>query len=91
MRTLIILTAAALCVAGCAPVIGNQSPRLVDREKSSTEVRQDPDRIKANIISPALPPPSSTLPQPAPSCSNPDYPASLSAGDNAGSGTELCR
>lgn len=44
MRTLILLTATALCLAGCAPVLSNQSLRLVDRGISFAELRQEPDR-----------------------------------------------
>ena len=44
MRTLILLTSAMLFMAGCAPVISNQSLRLVDRKISFAELRQDPDR-----------------------------------------------
>lgn len=44
MRTLFLLTAITLCLAGCATVISNQSLRLVDRGISYAELRQDPDR-----------------------------------------------
>lgn len=44
MRMLFLLTAIALCVAGCAPVISNRSLSLVDRGISFAELRQDPDR-----------------------------------------------
>lgn len=44
MRTLFLLTATILCLAGCAPVISNQSLRLVDVGISFAELRQDPER-----------------------------------------------
>ena len=44
MRTLFLLTAAILCLAGCAPVISSQSLRLVDRGVSFAQLRQEPDR-----------------------------------------------
>ncbi|HXE96679.1 MAG TPA: Slp family lipoprotein [Dongiaceae bacterium] len=44
MRVLLLLAATALCLAGCAPVISNQSLRSVDRGLSFAELRQDPDR-----------------------------------------------
>jgi outer membrane lipoprotein len=44
MRKLLLLIATTLCLAGCAPVISNQSLSLVDRGISFTELRQSPDR-----------------------------------------------
>jgi len=50
MRTLFLLTAIALYVAGCAPVISNQSLQLVDRGISFAEFRQDPDRYMGRSL-----------------------------------------
>jgi outer membrane lipoprotein len=51
MRMLFLLTATTLCLAGCAPVISNQSLRLVDRGISFAELRQDPDRyVGRNLL-----------------------------------------
>lgn len=44
MRTLILLTATTLCLAGCAPIISNRSLSLVERGISFAELRQEPDR-----------------------------------------------
>ena len=44
MRTMLLLAATSLCLAGCATVISKQSLNLVDRGVSFAELRQDPDR-----------------------------------------------
>src|SRR5512146_852469 len=44
MRPTLLLASALLFIAGCAPVISNQALRLVDRNVTFSELRQDPLR-----------------------------------------------
>lgn len=51
MRTMLLLSATALCLAGCATVISKQSLQLADRGVSFAGLRQDPDRyIGRNLL-----------------------------------------
>jgi outer membrane lipoprotein len=50
MRRLFLLTVMTVCLAGCAPVISEQSLSLVDRGVSFAELRRDPDRYKGKHV-----------------------------------------
>ena len=51
MRTMFLMVASALFLAGCATVISKQSLQLVDRGVSFAELRQDADeRVVRDVV-----------------------------------------
>lgn len=50
MRALLLFAVLILFLAGCAPIISDQSLRLVDRRVSFAELRQDPERHVGKYI-----------------------------------------